>query len=90
MMCFLSHAALESGEQQASEFDSAVQMMTLHSAKGEFPYVFIISMEENLFLANLSTEDPLNSKKNDVFAMWECRALCNSCLCWARKTPHLW
>ena len=56
---FLSHAALESGEEQAGEFDSAVQMMTLHSAKGlEFPLVFIAGMEEGLFPHHRSTEDP--------------------------------
>ena len=47
---FLSHAALESGEGQADEFDDAVQLMTLHSAKGlEFPLVFMAGVEEGMF-----------------------------------------
>ncbi|WP_163938490.1 DNA helicase II [Paraferrimonas sp. SM1919] len=47
---FLSHAALEAGEQQADANTDAVQLMTLHSAKGlEFPVVFIIGVEEGLF-----------------------------------------
>src|SRR5690606_335613 len=34
LLAFLDHAALEAGEGQAGEHDDAVQMMTLHSAKG--------------------------------------------------------
>ncbi len=57
---FLAHAALESGESQADEFDDAVQLMTLHSAKGlEFPLVFICGVEEGMFPSQLSMEDPL-------------------------------
>ncbi|MCW0468595.1 hypothetical protein OH492_01450 [Vibrio chagasii] len=33
LTAFLTHAALEAGEGQADEFDDAVQLMTLHSAK---------------------------------------------------------
>ena len=44
---FLAHAALEAGEGQADEWEDAVQLMTLHSAKGlEFPLVFLCGMEE--------------------------------------------
>jgi len=44
---FLAHAALESGEGQADEWEDCVQMMTLHTAKGlEFPVVFLCGMEE--------------------------------------------
>src|SRR5690606_40444434 len=39
---FLDTAALDAGERQADEFEDAVQMMTLHSAKGlEVPLVFM-------------------------------------------------
>ncbi|GGA64210.1 DNA helicase [Neiella marina] len=56
---FLSHAALESGEGQADEFDDAVQLMTLHSAKGlEFPLVFMVGVEEGMFPSMQSGEDP--------------------------------
>ncbi len=59
IQAFLSHAALESGEQQASEHQRAVQLMTLHSAKGlEFPLVFLSGMEEGLFPHKRSQEDP--------------------------------
>ncbi|MDR2636957.1 MAG: ATP-binding domain-containing protein, partial [Zoogloeaceae bacterium] len=50
LAAFLSHAALESGEHQADERESAVQLMTVHSAKGlEFDAVFITGLEEGLF-----------------------------------------
>ncbi|ATF09363.1 DNA helicase II [Candidatus Enterovibrio altilux] len=50
LSAFLSHAVLEAGEWQADEFDDAVQLMTLHSAKGlEFPLVFMVGVEEGMF-----------------------------------------
>ena len=56
---FLAHAALEAGEGQADEWEDAVQLMTLHSAKGlEFPLVFLCGMEEGLFPHQLSLEEP--------------------------------
>ena len=55
---FLAHAALESGETQASEHSDCVNLMTLHSAKGlEFPNVYLIGMEEGLFPHQRSMED---------------------------------
>jgi len=56
---FLAHAALESGEGQAAEGADAVQLMTVHSAKGlEFHVVFISGLEEGLFPHEQSvTED---------------------------------
>lgn len=55
---FLAQAALEAGEQQADEWESSVQLMTLHSAKGlEFPLVFMIGVEEGLFPSQQSHED---------------------------------
>ena len=59
LAAFLSHAALEAGEAQADRFEDGVQLMTLHSAKGlEFPVVFIVGVEENLFPHSMSAEDP--------------------------------
>jgi len=47
---FLAHASLEAGEHQAGEGDEAVQLMTVHSAKGlEFDVVFITGLEQGLF-----------------------------------------
>ncbi len=50
LAAFLSHASLEAGEHQAGEGDDALQLMTVHSAKGlEFDAVFINGLEEGLF-----------------------------------------
>ncbi|HET7199227.1 MAG TPA: UvrD-helicase domain-containing protein [Burkholderiales bacterium] len=50
LAAFLAHAALESGENQAAEGADALQLMTVHSAKGlEFAAVFITGLEEGLF-----------------------------------------
>ena len=59
MVAFLSHASLEAGEMQADEHESYVHMMTLHAAKGlEFPFVFMVGMEEGLFPGKQSMEEP--------------------------------
>jgi len=50
LIAFLAHAALEAGEHQAGEGDDALQLMTVHSAKGlEFNVVFLSGLEEGLF-----------------------------------------
>ena len=56
---FLAHATLESGEAQGDAYEDCVQLMTLHSAKGlEFKVVFLVGLEEGLFPAQQSLEDP--------------------------------
>ena len=56
---FLDQASLDAGENQAKADEDAIQMMTLHSAKGlEFPLVFISGCEEGLFPHKRSLEDP--------------------------------
>ena len=50
LVAFLTHAALESGDNQAQAGQDAVQLMTVHSSKGlEFDCVFITGLEEGLF-----------------------------------------
>ncbi len=50
LAAFLAHASLEAGDHQASEGAEAIQLMTVHSAKGlEFDAVFITGVEEGLF-----------------------------------------
>ena len=47
---FLAHASLEAGEHQAGEGQEAVQLMSVHAAKGlEFDAVFITGLEQGLF-----------------------------------------
>jgi DNA helicase-2/ATP-dependent DNA helicase PcrA len=47
---FLAHASLEAGEHQAGEGQEAVQLMSVHAAKGlEFDVVFITGLEQGLF-----------------------------------------
>ncbi len=50
LSAFLAHASLEAGENQAAAGAEALQLMTVHSAKGlEFHTVFISGLEEGLF-----------------------------------------
>jgi DNA helicase-2/ATP-dependent DNA helicase PcrA len=50
LAAFLTHASLEAGDNQAQAGQDAVQLMTVHSAKGlEFDAVFITGLEEGLF-----------------------------------------
>ena len=56
---FLDLAALEAGDTQSGDGRDAVQLMTLHSAKGlEFPLVFLAGVEEGLFPHRMSLEEP--------------------------------
>ena len=58
LQAFLSHAALEAGEGQADKWQDAVQLMTMHSAKGlEFSQVFIVGMEEGMFPSQMSLDE---------------------------------
>jgi DNA helicase-2/ATP-dependent DNA helicase PcrA len=58
LAAFLDQAALDAGDTQASENEDAVQLMTLHSAKGlEFQLVFLAGMEEGLFPHKMSMDN---------------------------------
>ena len=67
---FLAHAALEAGEHQAGEGSDALQLMTVHSAKGlEFNAVFITGLEEGLFPHEQSTaaDDGLEEERRLMY-----------------------
>ena len=67
---FLAHAALEAGEHQAGEGSDALQLMTVHSAKGlEFQAVFITGLEEGLFPHEQSTaaDDGLEEERRLMY-----------------------
>jgi DNA helicase-2/ATP-dependent DNA helicase PcrA len=55
---FLSHASLEAGDNQAQAGQDAVQLMTVHAAKGlEFHAVFMTGLEEGLFPHEQSAQE---------------------------------
>ncbi len=57
LSAFIDKAALDAGDTQAGDGEDAVQLMTLHSAKGlEFPSVFITGLEEGLFPHKMSMD----------------------------------
>lgn len=58
LSAFLSHASLEAGDNQAEGHQDAVQMMTIHTAKGlEFPLVFMAGVEEGMFPSQMSSDE---------------------------------
>lgn len=79
---FLSAISLEAGGEQAKEHQDAVQLMTVHSAKGlEFPIVFLVGMEECLF--------PLESLSGETKELEEERRLCYVGITRAREKLYL-
>ncbi len=70
LAAFLTHAALEAGDNQAQAGQDAIQLMTVHSAKGlEFDCVFITGLEEGLFPHenSLSTTDGLEEERRLMY-----------------------
>ncbi|MFP5440091.1 MAG: DNA helicase II [Gammaproteobacteria bacterium] len=58
LAAFVNHAALEAGDTQAEADEDAVQLMTLHAAKGlEFPLVFLVGLEEGVFPSSQSADE---------------------------------
>jgi len=79
---FLAHAALEAGEHQAVPGQQALQLMTVHSAKGlEFDAVFISGLEEGLF--------PHDNSLNQADGVEEERRLMYVALTRARRRLYL-
>ncbi len=70
LAAFLSHAALEAGDNQAQAGQDAIQLMTVHSSKGlEFDCVFISGLEESLFPHenSLSERDGLEEERRLMY-----------------------
>lgn len=56
---FLAYTALESSEKPGRSLEAAVQLMTIHAAKGlEFPVVFLCGLEDGLFPHHFSKDNP--------------------------------
>jgi len=82
LAAFLTHAALEAGDNQAQAGQDAIQLMTVHSAKGlEFDCVFITGLEEGLF--------PHENSAADLDGLEEERRLMYVAITRARKRLYL-
>jgi DNA helicase II / ATP-dependent DNA helicase PcrA len=82
LAAFLTHAALEAGDNQAQAGQDAIQLMTVHSAKGlEFDCVFITGLEEGLF--------PHENSLADVEGLEEERRLMYVAITRARQRLYL-
>ena len=82
LAAFLTHASLEAGDNQAQAGQDAIQLMTIHSAKGlEFDCVFISGLEEGLF--------PHENSSSDLDSLEEERRLMYVAITRARKRLYL-
>jgi len=82
LTAFLAHAALEAGDTQAAEGRPALQLMTVHSAKGlEFHTVFVTGLEEGLF--------PHENSLNELDGVEEERRLMYVAITRARRRLYL-
>ncbi|WP_395026970.1 UvrD-helicase domain-containing protein [Comamonas odontotermitis] len=82
LVAFLTHAALEAGDNQAQAGQDAVQLMTVHASKGlEFDAVFIAGLEEGLF--------PHENAMSDMGGLEEERRLMYVAITRARKRLYL-
>ncbi len=82
LAAFLTHASLEAGDNQAQAGQDALQLMTIHAAKGlEFDAVFLSGLEEGLF--------PNERALNDVDGLEEERRLMYVAITRARQKLHL-
>jgi DNA helicase-2/ATP-dependent DNA helicase PcrA len=82
LAAFLTHASLEAGDNQAQAGQDAIQLMTVHSAKGlEFDAVFISGLEEGLF--------PHENSLSDADGLEEERRLMYVAITRARKRLYL-
>ncbi|NMM80456.1 DNA helicase II [Acidovorax sp. SRB_14] len=82
LAAFLTHAALEAGDNQAQAGQDAVQLMTVHASKGlEFDAVFIGGMEDGLF--------PHENAMSDRAGLEEERRLMYVAITRARKRLYL-
>jgi DNA helicase-2/ATP-dependent DNA helicase PcrA len=82
LAAFLTHASLEAGDNQAQAGEDAVQLMTIHSAKGlEFDCVFISGLEEGLF--------PHENSASDLDGLEEERRLMYVAITRARRRLYL-
>ena len=84
LLSFLEEMALVSDVDSMDKDIAGVTMMTLHVSKGlEYPFVFIVGMEENLFPSAMSTDDDEESELEEE------RRLCYVGMTRAREKLYL-
>ncbi len=82
LAAFLTHASLEAGDNQAQAGQDALQLMSVHAAKGlEFDAVFITGLEEGLF--------PHENSQSDLDGLEEERRLMYVAITRARKRLYI-
>jgi DNA helicase-2/ATP-dependent DNA helicase PcrA len=80
-------ALLTDREMKKDDDGDCVSLMTIHSAKGlEFPYVYVVGMEENLFpgILSLSTREELEEERR-LFYVAITRAMTKLTLSYAEQ-----
>jgi DNA helicase-2/ATP-dependent DNA helicase PcrA len=86
---FLAHASLEAGEHQAGEGQEAVQLMTVHAAKGlEFDVVFITGLEQGLFPHENSVNQERDGLEEERRLMYVAVTRARQRLYLLRADPH--
>ena len=68
---FLQEVALYSDLDKADDGSPKVSLMTIHAAKGlEFPVVFVVGLEENIFPNAIAASSRKSLKRNAGYYMW--------------------
>ena len=63
---FLVDVALLTDADQDDGDDDKVSLMTIHAAKGlEYPYVYVVGLEENLFPSQMALEHPRGTRRGE-------------------------
>jgi DNA helicase-2/ATP-dependent DNA helicase PcrA len=89
LVSFLTLASLEAGEHQAGEGQEAVQLMSVHAAKGlEFDVVFITGLEQGLFPHENSVNEGKDGLEEERRLMYVAVTRARQRLYLLRADPH--
>ena len=89
---FIALATLDSSGESNQSHQDSVQLMTVHSAKGlEFPVVFLVGLEEDLFPSRQSKDEPhLLDEERRLCYVGMTRAMNTLTLSYAKQTFYSW